>query len=127
MVTFTSAEKKFPIETTIVSLVGEAGGIQGNVIRWFKQLNIEPPDDDELQQFINTQEVLKINSGLTVKILDFSQWQKNDSGGTSSMVASIIEAPHTQIFIKMTGNKESIQKNIDSYRKLIQSIQVSTP
>jgi hypothetical protein len=122
LVTFTTLDKEFPIETSIVSLAGPAGGISANITRWLKQLNLPDPSGQELDDFMNRQEKIKILSGLTAQLVDFTQWQKDAPPQTSSMMAAIIEQENSRIFVKMTGAKSGILQNTDSFKSLIQSL-----
>lgn len=121
LVTFTTLDKEFPIETSIVSLAGPAGGISANITRWIKQLNLPDPSSKELDDFMNRQEKIKA-LGLTVQLVDFTQWQKDAPPQTPSMMAAILEQENSKIFVKMTGAKSGILKNTDSFKSLIQSL-----
>ena len=46
LVTFHSTDKD-PVECTIVSLGGMAGGLESNIVRWMGQINIPMPAQDQ--------------------------------------------------------------------------------
>lgn len=124
LVAFTVADQNNPVETSIVSLAGGAGGLSANVTRWLQQLKLPIPADEELQQFIDRQEKIKTPSGLSVLMIDFTQLQKDAGPDTSSIIAAIIEQSDSHIFVKMTGTKQSVLKNLDSFKSLVNSITI---
>ncbi|MDO8580380.1 MAG: hypothetical protein Q7S13_02760 [Candidatus Omnitrophota bacterium] len=124
---FASTDKAYPIEATIVSLAGAAGGVAANVTRWLQQLKLTVPSMEELESFINQQERIKTPSGLEAVLIDFTKRQKEAEPQAPSMIAAIIEREGSQIFVKMTGSKEAVLNNTDSFRSLVLSIQVLGP
>ena len=67
LATFTAGAGSQSIETTIISLGGQAGGISSNVVRWINQLQLPGLDDSSLQKFIQSQEKLQTSDGIDRK------------------------------------------------------------
>lgn len=127
LASFSSKDKMFPIETTIISLAGMAGGVSSNVERWIQQIGIPLPPESELNRFIAQQEVIKTKGGLSLVLIDFTQLQEGNGLEAPSMAASIIDHNDYKIFIKMTGSKEAVLKNKDLLKSLVQSIEIAQP
>ncbi|MCR4336715.1 MAG: hypothetical protein NUV91_02770 [Candidatus Omnitrophica bacterium] len=123
LASFMNKDTAYPIETTIVSLAGKAGGVSANVTRWMQQIKLAVPSMEELENFVNQQEKLKTQTGADVILIDLTKWQKETEAQAPSMIAAIIEKEDSQIFVKMTGSRESVIKNKDSLRSLVLSIQ----
>ena len=120
--TFKAGEGNTAVETSIISLAGQAGGMSANVGRWMGQLDMEIPSEEKLNEFISRQEKLKTASGMDVTFVDLTQFQQDADGKTPSMIAAVIEGPASQIFIKMTGSKEAVLKNAEQLKLLVQSV-----
>lgn len=113
-----------PIECSIVSLGGMAGGLEANIKRWLGQIGLEL-DDDQLKEFITSQEKLTTKDGIKMALLNFTALQ-NDLGGESpSMIATILEKDNKTIFIKMTGSKESVLKEYEAFKSLCLSLKLN--
>jgi len=125
LVTFSVSDKSMPIETTIVSLGGSAGGIEGNIVRWMGQLRLAVPSAAEMAAFIKKQDVLTTESGLTATMVDLTQWQDKEKDTAASMIAAIIERPGSQTFVKMTGTKKAVLANRAKFKELVTSIAVN--
>lgn len=121
LVTFTSDGNAGPTETTIISLGGQAGGLEANVGRWMRQVNISTPQAD-LQRFLATQERIETSSGMTGTLIDLTALQPDTPGDAPSMIAAVIDRGRSQIFVKMSGPKAAVQEQKDNLRSLVQSI-----
>lgn len=122
LATFVNQSAPQAIDCSIVTLGAAAGGLAPNVIRWMQQISIDLPAEDQLNQFIEKQERLKIDNTLTAIIFDFTALQKNAAPSASSMIAAIIDTPSQRIFVKMTGTRQKILENIKPFKSLVQSI-----
>jgi len=120
--TFTNDNDTQPIETTIVSLAGSAGGLNSNITRWMGQINIPVPDSRILDNFIQGQEKIQTASGWSAVVIDFAQLQPGAADNTPSMTAAVIDRGQSQIFVKMTGSKKSVLDNLVAFKSLVQSI-----
>ena len=125
LATFTGTDPSAMFETTIVSLGGPAGGIGSNVERWMKQLNLTTPNSQEFDSFIKQQERFSTLSNLPVTLVDLTKLQDAAPLDSPSMIAAIIERDDAQIFVKMTGSKAAVLKNLDDFKTLINSIKVN--
>lgn len=125
LATFVNADANNPIEATIVSLGGEAGGVSANVIRWMQQINLKVSDSFQVEDFIKRQPQLKTTSNLPAVFIDFTELQQDEKPGVASMMAAVIERENAQIFVKMTGSKQAVTANREIFKSLVQSIRVS--
>jgi hypothetical protein len=112
------------IECSIVSLGGEAGGLEANVIRWLGQLEIKEPDSNNLKEFINSQEKIKSSQGFEMVLVDFTKLQTKENPQKQSMMATILNNNDSTVFIKMSGSKKSVMDNRAAFKALCQSIQI---
>lgn len=120
--TFKAGEGDQAVETSVISLAGGAGGMVANVGRWMGQLNLEVPSAVELDEFINKQEKITTQSGLSVTVIDFTQMQNDAPASAASMIAAVVEGSANQIFIKMTGSKEAVLNQVTSFKALVGSL-----
>ena len=125
LATFVNRDQDDPVETTLVSLGGEAGGTSANVIRWMQQLNIPVPSDQELKKWIEEQYRGQSSGGIRYILIDFTRMQTKMGPETPSMIAAMIEGQENQIFVKMTGSKQSVIKNFKPFRSLLDSIKLN--
>ncbi len=123
LATFVSLDEKHPVETTIISLGGEAGGDAANVTRWMRQIQIEVPPAEELEDFISRQERLTSVSNLPVLMVDLTSFQNQPD--SPSMIAAIIEREGATIFVKMNGSRQAVLENRGRFKALVQSIKVN--
>lgn len=123
--TFRNTDPNLPIETTIVTLGGSAGGLSANVVRWLQQMDMDIPETKELELFLNKQQKFQTISGLNVILIDFTELQPETSLESASMLSGIIENNNSQIFVKMKGSKAAILQNRNQFKVLLQSIRSS--
>ena len=121
------------IDCSIVTLSGEAGGLQANVARWMNQMNIPVPTDDQFNDFLAQQEAVITKGGFSVQVIDFtglstqgteSRKTLNSSGmqQVPMMIAAMAELPGMVIFIKMTGPKVAVVENREKFIALCRSL-----
>ena len=113
-----------PIECSIVSLGGMAGGLESNLIRWLGQLGLSNVSSEELNTFIQSSETWSSQGGFSIQVFDLRVFQNNSGDDTSSMIASIIEIPGKTIFIKMTGSKRAVTNQFPAFKQLNQSLNI---
>ncbi len=121
---FTSEDQELPIECSIISLGGEAGGLKANVIRWINQIQIPVPDDRELDRFLSQQPQIETEGGLKILIVDLSQLQPEVNETTPSMLAGIMETLEKTFFVKLTGSKKVLRDQKKKFYELCRSLQV---
>lgn len=110
------------LEVSIISLSGAAGGIEANIIRWLGQINIPAPAKEDLQQFLDAQEEMLTTSKLKIKLLDLTYFQKNEASDVPSAIGAILETADKVVFVKMTGSKQTVQKSLNKFKILCQSL-----
>lgn len=120
--TFRAQDDAGGIECSIVSLGGQAGSFQSNVVRWMKQINIDVPPQAQLEEFLSKQELVKTEGGFDMTVIDFTDFAGEAT--TPSMIASIAEFPELTVFVKMTGVKQSVLANRDKFKGLCQSLKL---
>ncbi len=108
------------IECSIVSLGGLAGGVQPNVARWIRQINVPALPDSKLGQFLSSQENIQAKGKFSVNIIDLTELTSSDQ--LPSMIAAIAQLPEMTVFVKMTGNKQAVIKNRAHFKALCQSL-----
>ena len=122
LVTFTS-QGNHPITCTIVSLGGIAGGLEDNIGRWAKQINLDL-QGQKLLDFIRQAQVIELPNGMTITVTDFSSLQED--AASESMIAAILSLEDiSTIFIKMTGTKQAVLENKKSFLELCHSLRLN--
>lgn len=111
-----------PISCTIISLGGQAGGIQANIQRWLKQINITDISNEKLQSFLSQQELITAAGGWETSVIDFTALQTNQQPDAPSMMAAIFTIDQNSVFVKMTGTKKAIQENMEKFKSLCLSL-----
>ena len=126
LVSFLTNTGKDDIECSIVTLEGQAGGNESNILRWMKQIDLPEPNEEQLNKFLNHQANLKTKEGLPFQLLDFTTLQDKLENSTPSMMAAIFEAPQKTIFVKMTGSKKAVLKNLEGFKNLCLSLKLNS-
>lgn len=121
LATFTTTGGSGPTETSIISLGGQAGGLEANVGRWMRQVNISV-GQAELQRFLAQQPQLTTASGLSFTLIDLTGLQTAAPADAPSMIAAIIDRGRSQIFVKMTGSKAAVSAQMSNLKNLVESI-----
>lgn len=121
VVTFTTPAST-PTETTIITLKGNAGGVEANIVRWARQINLSFQSNEEMSEFINQQQNVQTQDNLDAQIIDFTHLTTADS---NSMLAAIISTNTSQIFVKMTGTDSAIVSERDNFLALIKSLKTA--
>jgi len=108
------------IECSIISLGGQAGGLQSNVVRWMNQINMSVPGNDKLNTFLAKQKTLKTKGGFTITIIDLSELSQDQK--SPSMIGAIAELEDKTIFVKMTAKRADIITNRKAFTSLCESL-----
>lgn len=125
LVSFVSTDKDNPVECTIISLGGQAGGLESNAARWMKQVNIDVPAQAELEKFLAAQKKIKTQNGFDATIIDLTQLQSPDDLESQSMMATIIVLPDMTVFVKIIGTRGAVLKNRDKFETLCESLRLN--
>jgi hypothetical protein len=123
LATFSAQDQNNAIECSIVSLGGQAGGFESNVIRWMKQINVNVPSDGQFKEFLSRQSTIKSTGNFPLTVIDLTELTEGEK--TPSMIAAIAELPDMTIFVKMTGSKEALAENRDRFSELCESLNIN--
>jgi len=107
------SKDEFPVECSLVSLEGRAGGLESNVIRWMQQIQLSIPSEEVLNEFLASQESIQLNQGPAAKIIDLTPFSVEANQEQASMIAALIINEQSTLFVKMTGSVTNLtqQKN----------------
>ncbi len=87
LVSFHAISDPQAIDCSIVSLGGMAGGIEANLSRWMKQIDLVI-SDEEFDRFLHSAQTMATKAGAAATVYDFTQLQKEADGSTPSMIAA---------------------------------------
>jgi len=108
------------VECSIVSLGGQAGGLQSNAARWMNQINVSVPAGNQLNAFLSRQQKLKTKGGFALTIIDLSELSQGEQA--PSMIAAITDLEDKTIFVKMTGSRKNVIAHRGQFISLCQSL-----
>ena len=115
LATLRIAQNLEEIDCSIISLGGMAGGLEANLVRWMKQINLEVPQGKTAQELLAEHKAisrdLKTMDQVSLSVFDLTLLQKNVSSSMSSMLVAMIATGDTTLFIKLTGTMDAIQKH----------------
>jgi hypothetical protein len=106
-------------EIGVLSLPGEAGGLQANAERWMGQLGLHPAAG-EVSSFISNSRRFKSTGNINVTLLDFSSMVEEDDG--SSMMVAIAKPAGDSYFLKMVGKRSVLAKHSQEFASLCNSL-----
>jgi len=106
-------------EIGVLSLPGEAGGLQANAERWMGQLGLHPAAG-EVSSFVSNSRRFKSTGNLDVTLLDFGSAVKGDDG--SSMIVAIAKPAGDSYFLKMVGKKSVLAKHSQEFASLCNTL-----
>jgi len=121
MVTLGTVEPS-SIDCSLVVLSGASGGVQANIQRWMNQVDIELPDESEMQAYIRDLEAVDDKDGHPFLIIDLTQFQQQQELATSGMIAAIATIDGHSVFVKMTGALKEISDNKKQFYQFIKSL-----
>ena len=117
-------DKDNSIECSIVTLGGMAGGLEANVIRWMKQINLKEETPQKIQAFLGKQEAFQSQGGLKVRLIDLTQFQTAKDQNENALLGAVVETGDT-VFVKMTGTYAAVQANRANFLSLCQSLRLN--
>ncbi|MBW8888566.1 MAG: hypothetical protein JF616_12485 [Fibrobacteres bacterium] len=106
-------------EIGVLSLPGEAGGLQANAERWMGQLGLKN-SADEVSSLLSNSRRFKSTGNLDVTLLDFASAVKGDDA--SSMMVAIAKPAGDSYFIKMVGKKSVLAKHRQEFASLCNTL-----
>lgn len=103
----------------VLSLPGEAGGLQANTERWMGQLGLHP-SADEVAGFLAKARKITSTGNLNVTLLDFSPLVSQAEG--PSMLVAIAKPGADSYFLKMVGKKSELAKYQTAFAALCNTL-----
>jgi hypothetical protein len=111
------------LECTFVLLGGLGGGLEQNLMRWAKQLGLNPTQQD-LSVFRSTAKVLETSGDWKAELFDFRSF---DKAAKETILAAILPVGNQTVFVKIQGQSRLIDKQESSLIQLIKSMKPLTP
>ncbi|MBF0246039.1 MAG: hypothetical protein HQL31_12350 [Planctomycetes bacterium] len=105
----------------IIRLDGNGGGLDANVKMWASQIGIEL-SDEQATAFLSKQAEFKTSGDIQGRYVDYTSLVTEDTGKCVFLAVLPIEG--RTLFLKMTGPKSSILKQIEKAKSLCSSIAV---
>lgn len=121
LVTF--REPNSAIECSIISLEGQAGGLQFNVSRWMNQINVSVPAIGQFKEFLSRQKIIKTKGGFEITVIDLSEFSQGQQ--LPSIIGAIAELEDKTIFVKMTGSRGDVAANRKQFEALCNSLKIN--
>jgi|GEM_PF-3178596 len=112
-----------PLECTLTVLGPESAGLEGNLVRWMGQLDIDPPRGDAFQRYMDDLERMEGKDGLQWTLVDFAPLVKQDDG--LNMMVGITQQGARVLFVRLLGPKNIVEGERDRFRQLLFSIRPS--
>lgn len=106
-------------EVGVLSLPGEAGGLQANTERWMGQLGLRA-SAAEVSSLLSKSRRFKSTGNLDVTLLDFSPLVKEDEA--ASMMVAIAKPAGDSYFIKMVGKKSALARQSRDFAALCNTL-----
>lgn len=107
---------------SIVQLPGPAGGIESNVRRWMEQAGLSQLDDKAMQAFLQSQKRIRTRNGYDGILVDLASQLNGNMMQENSILAVMIQAPDETIFVKLTGPRAVLLRNVDALARLASSL-----
>ncbi len=124
LATFRATNSQGSIECSIVSLAGQAGGLESNVVRWMNQIQAPVPDAGELKAFLDGQERLSTSDGKQLLLIDLTQLQDPPKTDAPAIIGAVLDLAETQVFVKMTGPRQAVIGEKARFVELCRSLQI---
>ena len=104
----------------ITKLRGNGGGLEPNLQRWFRQIQLPAiTDKTEMAAFIAKQDQFSIDNGKVV-VIDFTPLGTDDN--SSSMIVGVVTFADITLYVKLQGPKTEISKHKQELISLTKSI-----
>ncbi len=101
-------------EASVASMLGDGGGVLGNVNRWRGQLGLDPIQEAGLAKQVSTLD-LGASKGT---VLDVTSADK-----TKRLIAVSVPRDHQTWFYKLTGDETTVAREKDAFLQFIKSAQ----
>lgn len=107
---------------SIVQLPGPAGGIESNVRRWMEQAGLSQMDAKAMQAFLGSQKRIRTRDGYEGVLVNLASQLNGNMVQENSILAVMIQAPDETIFVKLTGPRSVLLRNVDALARLASSL-----
>lgn len=106
---------------TLVELGGDAGGLDANIRRWIKQLDLAVPGPEAWEAFIQQQSPLTTAGGLSGMIVDLTTLG-SPAADRPSMMAAMFSGSGSTVFVKLTGPVALLRGEQERFAALCRSL-----
>ena len=103
-------------DLSVIKLGGEGGGLQSNVNRWRRQLNLEP---------LNINEIEKLIDRIEGKMGFYSLLQIVNENTADAVLCAILPLDNSTIFIKLSIDSNKITEVKDDFIYFCSSLNIS--
>jgi len=110
-----------PVDVSVVSLPGIAGGDLANVNRWRGQVNLGPIDEKALQQ---SAEQIKANGHNFLMVDIVSDAPMGETNEKQRIIAAILDENDRSWFIKMTGEDAAVASQKSAFADFLRSLKI---
>jgi hypothetical protein len=108
-----------PIECSIISLSGVAGGLDANITRWLGQIGINDISKEEREKILNQFLVIEAVDKLKFMVIDLTGFSA--SPDAPAIFGAVLQDLEKTIFVKMTGSKEALLSQRKNFESLCRS------
>lgn len=109
------------LDCSVISLAGEAGGLEANLTRWMGQIGLKA-DASDLTVLMTQAASLKTKGGNEGRVYDLTTLKAVGSSD-KSMVVVMLPVGHETLFVKMTGTVDVLKKYREDFFELVASIE----
>jgi hypothetical protein len=110
-------------ECYLSAMPGKAGGLEANVNRWRTQMGLPAFTPEELQK-LPTKKFLNRDSTFVTFDGDFKAVGAAEAAKGYRLLGVVQVAPEFTLFVKMTGPKELVEKNLAAFDQFCESISI---
>jgi hypothetical protein len=122
LASFVVGEGDQAADCSIISLAGDAGGLQGNVARWMGQLDIAVPPEDAFARFLSEQRTFATAGGHEGVLVDLSTLAQGDAAASTTMFAGVVKRRGKTIFVKLMGDRDVLEAERGRFLSLCTSL-----
>jgi hypothetical protein len=123
LVTFKAPSAGGDVECSVVSLGGNAGGLEQNVLRWIGQIGASAPAGGQLQDFLSRQETVQTAGGFSMTLVDLTELSAGDDA--PSMLGAVAGLDAMTVFVKLTGVKKAVLEHKTAFKALCESLKLN--
>ena len=109
------------LDMSILSLPGDAGGLQSNLERWAGQLSLEV-SPEQIATWIKKTSPVSTSNDLPALIFDFADFQDKGKVEQPSMISAVIFGNNEILFIKLSGVLKYTQPEVQIFTDFVKSL-----